>query len=115
MDDYAEVSDKRNSPLIVCSKLTDAIIQALGALEIKMYREKNLDLSAWIIGGAQLYREALERDCVDRMVLSEIDADIDGDVFFPDFDKDAFIEVSRVPVRDDALPYDIVTYERKIS
>ena len=65
-----------------------------------------------IIGGGQLYRESIERDLIDRMILSEIDLSPDGDVFFPQFDRDLFCETSRVKVTHDTIPYDIVTYNR---
>ena len=81
---------------IVCRSLLDAIISA----------EDN----GWIIGGAQLYKTAFDIGIVDQIVLSEIDAAIEGDVFFPEFGRDVYTEVDRIPVREDALPYDIVTY-----
>lgn len=37
----------------------------------------------FIIGGAQLYRQAFT--LTDRLYLTEIDAEIDGDTYFPDF------------------------------
>ena len=45
---------------------------------------------AFLIGGEQLYRHALPE--ADRIYLTEIDADIDGDVRFPAFDRDAWNE-----------------------
>jgi dihydrofolate reductase len=38
-----------------------------------------------IIGGREIYRDAL--DVVFRIYLTEVHADVDGDVFFPAFDK----------------------------
>jgi dihydrofolate reductase len=65
---------------------------------------------AWIIGGAQLYKSALDIDIVDRLVITEIDHAFDGDVFFPDFDRTIFPEIERISVTTDNFPYDIVTY-----
>lgn len=81
---------------IVCRSLSDAVIVA----------EDN----GWIIGGAQLYKTAFDIGVVDQIVLSEIDADVEGDVYFPEFDRAVHPEVERIPVRGDILPYDIVTY-----
>lgn len=38
-----------------------------------------------IIGGAQIYQLAL--DVIDRIYMTEIDAEIDGDTFFPELDS----------------------------
>lgn len=40
------------------------------------------DRPHWIIGGAAIYNAALEQDIVDRVYLSVIDREYDGDVFF---------------------------------
>jgi len=42
----------------------------------------------FVIGGAELYALALPR--ADELVLTEIDADLDGDVFFPEWPRGAF-------------------------
>lgn len=46
-----------------------------------------------IIGGGQLYREALPR--AGRIELTEIDAELDGDTFFPEL-GDGWREVARI-------------------
>lgn len=40
------------------------------------------DRPHWIIGGAAIYNAALEQDVVDRVYLSVIDREYEGDVFF---------------------------------
>ena len=42
----------------------------------------------FISGGRRLYREAL--DIVDIMYITEIDADVEGDTYFPEFDAEKF-------------------------
>ena len=65
----------------------------------------------FVIGGAQLY--ALALPLADELVLTEIDADLEGDVFFPPWDRLAFTEVSRQPgVAADGTRYHFVTYQR---
>ena len=63
----------------------------------------------FLIGGVQLFREGLA--LADTLILTRIDADIDGDVFFPDLDADAFrlVDSQRVAA---ALPMTIHTYHR---
>lgn len=43
---------------------------------------------AFIIGGAQIYRLALEMDRVDTMYLTHVDREFDGDTWFPEFEID---------------------------
>ena len=68
----------------------------------------------FVIGGAEIY--ALALPLADRLQLTEVDAAIDGDAYFPDFDRSAWREVSRKPgstAGPDRLRYDFVTYERR--
>ena len=65
---------------------------------------------AFVSGGARLFAEAL--DLVDVMYVTEIDADVPGDVFFPEFDASQFDR--HVEARfDGELPYEYVTYTRR--
>ena len=66
----------------------------------------------FVIGGAQLYALALPR--ADALVLTEIDADLPGDVFFPAWDRAQFVETSRhAAVSAAGLPYAFVGYQRR--
>ncbi len=46
-----------------------------------------------IIGGGAIYRQFLDR--ADRIYLTEVDAEVDGDVTFPELDDAKWEEVSR--------------------
>jgi dihydrofolate reductase len=66
---------------------------------------------AFVIGGAELYAQALPR--ADRLYLTLIDADYAGDAWFPEFDAAAWREVARAPgVSADGVGYAFVDYER---
>ena len=66
----------------------------------------------FVIGGAQLYALALPR--ADELVLTEVDADLPGDVFFPPWDRSQFVETSRHDAVSAAgLPYAFVVYQRR--
>ncbi len=68
------------------------------------------DRDIYISGGARLYEEALP--IVEKMYITEIDCDIEGDTFFPTFDKEQFVkEIDEVV--DGEIPYSYVTYIRK--
>lgn len=47
----------------------------------------------FVIGGAQIYKEALP--LADRLYLTELDAEFEGDAYFPAWDAREFREISR--------------------
>lgn len=64
-----------------------------------------------IIGGAQIYAQALP--LADRLELTEIHADLDGDSFFPAWDRSLFAEAARrTQHAADGTRFDFVTYRR---
>ncbi len=71
------------------------------------------DSEIFIVGGAELYAQALPR--VDTMYITEIQQDVDGDAHFPAFDQTQWREVAR-DVRQQATPqpldFHFVTYRR---
>lgn len=56
--------------------------QRAGSLESALELTTPSNESVWIIGGGELFREALDR--ADRIELTEINADIAGDTYAPD-------------------------------
>jgi dihydrofolate reductase len=47
---------------------------------------------AFIIGGGEIFKQALEEDLMDRLYLTRIHANVEGDVFFPDLDPQQWKE-----------------------
>jgi dihydrofolate reductase len=67
-----------------------------------------------VIGGAELFAAALP--LADELRLTEIDADVEGDTWFPPFDRDAFEEVGRESsVSEGGLPFSFVTLRRRTA
>jgi dihydrofolate reductase len=67
-----------------------------------------------IIGGEQIYCEAMP--IADRLYITEVSETPTGDAHFPEIDPTEWREVSRETRRstkDDAVTYDVVTYERR--
>jgi len=67
----------------------------------------------FLIGGAQLYAQAMT--AADRLILTEVQADVEGDAWFPEVDRAVFHEVSRSHAPADAdndHPVDFVEYRR---
>jgi dihydrofolate reductase len=68
----------------------------------------------FFIGGADLYAQAIP--LADRLYLTEVDIEVEGDAWFPDYDERAFREVSReahTGVKGDTLGFDFAVYERR--
>ena len=69
------------------------------------------DQEIFVIGGAELYREAMSR--ADRLYLTEVHRPFEGDAFFPDYDRAAWQEESReAQVSAEGLSYSFVRYRR---
>lgn len=69
------------------------------------------DTEVFVIGGAQLYCEALLH--ADRLYLTEIDQEFEGDVFFPEVEASSWTKVSTEShVSESGLQYSYVTLER---
>ncbi len=67
---------------------------------------------AFVIGGAEIYALALPD--ADRLYLTEIDAEVEGDASFPAFAASEWKETSRESGGvDDGLPFDFVIYDRR--
>ena len=67
------------------------------------------DSEIFICGGAMLYEEGMA--VADRICLTELDWEAEGDVFFPEIDRTAFRETER-EYREGG--YSFVTYEKNL-
>ena len=86
----------------VVHSMEEALAAADGATEV------------FVIGGAEIYSLALP--LADRLELTDVDVAIDGDTYFPEFERSAWREVSRESRSTESperLRYDFVTYERR--
>ena len=69
---------------------------------------------AMIIGGGQVYRDFLPH--ADRIYLTRVQADIEGDTYFPDIDEAGWRLVSSEPHAADekhAYAFDVMVFERR--
>ena len=66
----------------------------------------------WLIGGAQLYAQALP--LVSQIVITEIDADFEGDAFAPSLSTNDWTETERSShVSTQGLAYHLVTLQKR--
>ncbi|MDD5296004.1 MAG: dihydrofolate reductase [Rhodocyclaceae bacterium] len=66
----------------------------------------------FVIGGGELYAQALP--FAHTLYLTEVQAEVEGDARFPDFDRARFLETERLHHAQDethALAFDFVTYQ----
>jgi len=72
------------------------------------------ETEVFIAGGGEIYRRAL--DLADRIYLTLIHAEIEGDTWFPEFDESAWELVERTDRRADEknrYDYSFLVYERR--
>lgn len=59
-----------------------------------------------VIGGGQIYAQTIDR--ANKLILTEVHEDVEGDVMFPQYDKSLWKETSR----EDHKLFSFVEYER---
>lgn len=102
---------------IVISRQRDLEIEGcdvVSSLEeaLEMAEEESAD-EACVIGGGQIYKEAIE--LADRIYLTRVHATIDGDAYFPEVHEEEWEEVDRDEhAKDDLHEYafSIIHYEK---
>jgi len=90
---------------IIKTNLTDAINET----------KNNNENETFIIGGGEIYKLALEQNLVDRIYLTRIHHEFDGDTFFPYLEEAKWKEKSRLEYKkDEKHKYDFtfLTYEK---
>lgn len=73
----------------------------------QLAREAGGGDKVFVIGGASVYRQVLPD--ADRMVMTEVHQEVDGDTFFPDWNREDWTEVDR----DDRGELSFVEYKKK--
>lgn len=124
-------------PIVMGRKTFDSIGKALpGRINVVITHQRGLDLpgaavvhslkealeavtnypQVFIIGGSQIYREALEQDLVDLVYLTRVHESYDGDAYFPPLPAARWERVSerrQSPDAHNAVAFSFETYIRK--
>jgi len=103
--------------VILCNdaqlKVEDENVEILEDISM-LYKYINSDEENFVIGGATIYR--LLMPYANKMYITEIDQEFEGDVSFPEINKEEWnvVEVEK-GLKDEKNPYDYnyVTYVRK--
>lgn len=73
---------------------------------------QNNETECFIIGGGQIYQKALDSDLVDKMYVTHIEQEFDGDTFFPKIDHSKWnMRLLMEHQRDEKNIYDFIVAE----
>jgi dihydrofolate reductase len=93
---YRPLSNRQN---VVVSRKKDLTLeggQLVNSIQegIELARKEG-ETEAFIIGGGQIYKKALEEDLIDIMYITKVHASFDADTFFPPIEMDKWQEISK--------------------
>lgn len=101
----------RQNIVLTSGDLKDPGIYVARDINDALWIAQSFDREAFIIGGETIYEETI--NLANRMELTEIHRNYEGDAYFPDFEKKEWQELSRKPGEYNEIKYDFVTYSRK--
>jgi dihydrofolate reductase len=86
-------------------------VEVASTLAAAIERAGQIDDDVFLVGGAQVYAQALDAGLVDLMCVTRVAAAPFGDAWFPKIDWMQWREVGRVPHGGEPS-FDIVAYQR---
>ena len=104
-ENFRPLPDRTNI-VLTRSDIDEEGIKVAGSMEEAYSIAEELDDRAFIIGGASVYKQALPD--ANKMEITEVKKEVDGDTFFPEFDREEWNEERREEHED----FDFVTYTR---
>lgn len=91
-------------------------VETASSVEDALRRALAIDDDVFVVGGGQIYAEALNADAVDLLCITRVAASPDGDVRFPAVDWERWTPAARIPHSanpDGGNPsFEIVTYSK---
>lgn len=84
----------------------EVVHSMIEALNLCKYEDE-----VFIIGGGEIYKQAM--NFADKLYITHIEKEFDGDTFFPVISKDEWKEISKEEHYDGDLPYKFSIYEKK--
>lgn len=79
----------------------------------KEFEENQDEVEVFIIGGGEIYKQAIDK--AQRLYITEVHQDFEGDTLFPEIDKSIWREVHRADYEPDEknnIPYSFVEYKK---
>jgi dihydrofolate reductase len=111
-DSVGKPLPKRRNIIITRQAISIEGCEVVNSLEAALALCKDED-EVFIVGGAEIYRQAIP--LTDRIYLTVIDQEFDGDSFFPELDPTEWKEKEREnfePDQKNKLRYSFITLER---
>ena len=104
-ENFRPLPDRTNI-VLTRSDMEEEGLRVAGSTEEAYSIAEELDDKAFIIGGASVYEQVLPE--ADKMIMTEVKKEVDGDTFFPEFDREEWNEERR----EEHKGFDFVTYTR---
>ncbi|MBD79390.1 MAG: dihydrofolate reductase [Crocinitomicaceae bacterium] len=112
---FRPLKDRTNIVVTRNGNYSEPNIKVAGSIERALEIAKELgETEVFIIGGGQIYKEALEKGLVQKMYITHVDTNLEADTFFPKFDRNLWKTKDSISLpKDDKNPYQakIVIYE----
>ncbi len=108
-DSIGRLMPKRHNIIVSRSALTIPGADICSSLGEAVKKAKTYGQTIFIIGGAQIFKEALDNKLADKMYLSYVKHDYDGDTYFPEFDENEWT----VEKREEHQEFEFVIYTLK--
>jgi dihydrofolate reductase len=71
------------------------------------FAQLNNETELFIIGGGEIYKQALDKQLVDRLYITHVHENFDGDTYFPDLNFDNWQLISKQCMnKDEKHPHD---------
>lgn len=105
-EDFRPLPGRKNIVLTRSGLEVDESVSVANSLEEAWKIAGKESEKAFIIGGASIYEQTLDE--ADKLVLTRIHQEFDGDTYFPDWDEDNWKEIER----EDKEELSFLEYER---
>lgn len=79
----------------------------------KEFEENQDEVEVFVIGGGEIYKQAMEK--ANKLYITEVHQDFDGDTLFPSIDKTMWEEIKREDFEPDEknnIPYSFIEYKK---
>ena len=115
-DENADVTNRSSTANVVSDGKDDVSVHgsldsALEMLALPDFKEKIE--TVFVIGGGQVYQEAINSPLCDAIHLTQIESDFECDTFFPSIDQTTYRVLASTPYhREDGTEYAFLCYSR---
>ena len=98
----------RKNIVVSSSPINGVVTCSLLPVALELVKD---DAEIVIIGGGQLYKDAIE--LANKMLITHVHSVFEADVFFPEIDHSAWLMKKVIPSHDDHFDYSFVEYVRR--